>query len=574
MQAKWIPKFVAIGWCFLPVTLSAQWVTESYPLEAGWNAIWLSHDTAHDTIDNLLAGHVAIEEVWRWNPAASTTQFTTSPSVPVQADTQWLVWKRGFPIDTTMTLFGANAAYLVKVADGASNFTLQLTGKPVPPNYRWASSGLNFFGFPMRTPDSVAERNFETFLSHSNELTAGPDIFKYVGGPITNNPVKVNAPLLEVVRRGRAYWLRSTQFTDYYGPLRILVSRAGLEFGDTGSVVSLRVENVTAVAITATFTQAASSPAPAGSDALAGAVPLRVRGAFDPLTGQYSYSDFNAATDYVLGAGETKEMVFAVDRPTMAGSPGDVFQSILQVTDSLNISRIDLPVRAVTTSRAGLWVGAALVSTVDQITAAPAPLGDGTASVDVTTEADASVPKEFPLRLILHRNDAGQVTLLQRVHVGEDSGGTVIATADEALLDPAKVSGARRISSSHWPLGTKLAVGGDLGITGTVTFNSTLPHTAATNPFVHSYHPDHDNKDAQFSPTVLPSGEESPTVARAVTLAFTGDPSSLGLSDLGWGSTTLGGNYSETLTGLRAQPITVKGTFVLYRITNIPTLTE
>ena len=64
------------------------------------------------------------------------------------------------------------------------------------------------------------------------------------------------------------------------------------------------------------------------------------------------------------------------------------------------------------------------------------------------------------------------------------------------------------------------------------------------------------------------------TVARSVSLAFTGDPSALGLSDIGWGSTILGGSYSETLTGLRAQPITVKGTFVLYRVTNIPTLTE
>ena len=46
---------VVAGMCLLPTSASAQWVTESYPLEAGWNAIWLSHDTAHDTIDKAYA---------------------------------------------------------------------------------------------------------------------------------------------------------------------------------------------------------------------------------------------------------------------------------------------------------------------------------------------------------------------------------------------------------------------------------------------------------------------------------------------------------------------------------------
>ena len=116
--------------------------------------------------------------------------------------------------------------------------------------------------------------------------------------------------------------------------------------------------------------------------------------------------------------------------------------------------------------------------------------------------------------------------------------------------------------------------GSDLGLTGTATFNVVLGHTAATNPFVHTYHPDHDNRDAQFHPAPLPEGIESYTVLRAIDLGFIADPASLGLADLGWGSTVLGGDYQETITGLRAQPITVKGKFVLHRLTSIDTLTE
>ncbi len=500
-------------------------------------------------------------------------QFIESPVEPVQPDTQWLVWKRDIPLNTTMTTFGAKAAYLVKVADAAPDFTLQLTGRPQPPGYAWSSEGLNFFGFPMETPDDVDDRNFERFLSFSSELGAGPDIFSYEGGPLSSNPVRVIAPRFKEVSRGRAYWIQSSQFTDYYGPLRVTIRNSGLSFGDTGTALTMEIQNVTDSALDATLALAAS--APAGHDVVAGPVPLRICSALNPETGQFDFADFVAPTDYALEAGQLIEVVFAVDRAAMGGNPGDVFQSLLQVTDSENISRIDLPASAVTTSRSGLWVGAAVVTAVDQITAAPDPLPDGTGTVVVSTDADADAPSAFPIRLILHRADSGTVKLLQQVYIGVNtSGDTIIATAESAL-DPVKLANARRLSSATFPLDEKVInSGADLGLAGTASFSSVLSHTAATNPFLHTYHPDHDNKDAQFSPVALPEGDESYTVSRAIDLNFVADPSTIGLSDLGWGSTVLGGDYEETITGLRAQPITVKGTFVLRRVSSIDTLTE
>jgi hypothetical protein len=279
--------------------------------------------------------------------------------------------------------------------------------------------------------------------------------------------------------------------------------------------------------------------------------------------------------DHELAAGETKELVIVVDRPAMGGSAGDVFQSILQITDSLNISRIDLPVRAVTTSRAGLWIGAASVSQVDQISTAPVPVGDGTATVDVTTNADAEAPDDFPIRLILHRDESGVTRLLQQVYVGPDTNGDTIVAAKESLLDSNRLKDARRVSSSSFPLDEKvIKTGADLGLTGVASFRSVIGYAAATNPFVHAYHPDHDNKDAQFSPVYLLEGDESYTVARDIEFQFAADGTDIGLSELGWGSTVLGGHYKEIITGLRAQPITVKGTFLLRRVSDIGTLTE
>jgi hypothetical protein len=355
----------------------------------------------------------------------------------------------------------------------------------------------------------------------------------------------------------------------------VTASGSGFAFGETGTVLAMQVQNVTDVAVDATLAPLASSAPPAGQTALAGSVPLRIRGSFNPVTGQFDYTAFTGATVLSLGPKETREIVFAVDRAAMGGTPGDVFQSILQVTDSLNISRINLPVSATTSSRSGLWVGAAMVATVDQITAAPDPLPDGTANVNVTTDADASTPALFPIRLILHRADNGTVKLLQRVYVGENGSGSALVATDESSLDPASLARARRFSSSTFPLGAKvIKTGADLGLTGTASFNVVLSHTASTNPFLHTYHPDHDNKPAEFTPVQLPDGLESFTVSRVVDLKFVADPTTLGLSDFGWGSTILGGDYQETISGLRAQPITVKGNFVIRRLSPIETLTE
>lgn len=564
-------------------SVHAQWVEEGYPVKAGWNAIWLSHNASQDTIGNLVP--VTVEEVWRWNKVSSNTQFTQSPAVPVQPDTQWLVWKNGFPAQSTMTHFAANAAYLVKVADGTPDFTLQLRGKPAPPRYNWASSGLNFFGFPMETPDNVAQRNFETFLSYSAELSAGPGLFKYVGGSIVGNPVQIVAPLFEPVSRGRAYWIRSNEFTNYYGPLRVTILDSGFAFGDTGSAIGMRVENVTTDSLDFTLTPGVSATPPPGQPALAGPVPLQVRGAFNPVTGQFAYSAFNSATQRTLAAGQHLDVVLAVDRAAMAGNAGDTFQSLVSLTDSLNLCRIDLPVSAVTTDRSGLWVGAAVVNKIDQITAAPGPiLPDGQGTVDTTTQADADAPKSFPLRLILHRTSGGAVKLLQQVYIGEDGGGIHIIADAESHLAPAKLASARRLSSSTLPLDQKITgSGADLGLAGTAEFDFTLAHDSPSNPFIHTYHPDHDNKNAQFAPFVLGNGPppdnlvrspESTAVKREIDLTFSNDPASLGLSNLGWGSIVLGGSYTEVITGLRAQKITVKGAFVLRRVSDIPTLTE
>ena len=61
-------------------------------------------------------------------------------------------------------------------------------------------------------------------------------------------------------------------------------------------------------------------------------------------------------------------------------------------------------------------------------------------------------------------------------------------------------------------------------------------------------------------------GPIDPQTAQFSYSDFTSDPSSLGISDLGWGSTVLRGDYTETLFGLRAQPIAPPPTLPIGRL--------
>ena len=552
--------------------LQAQWVTESYDLKAGWNAIWVSHDVTHDELDDLLDSHLTILQIWRWNPVSSQVIFQGSSTEFIDADAQWLKWDRNTPTVNTLNRLYGNSAYLVEVADGTANFTLSLKGKAISPAYSWSSDGTNLLGFATDEASSSHSKTFQTFFGLGGKASTDGSFYQYNGGAIGANPVQVFTTFIDPVERGKAYWVNGLDYSDFYGPIKIIATRQNLDYGTSGSIRSFRVENVTDSELTITLTPADSESAPTGQEAVAGSVPLSLRGALDLTTLQYDYTDFDTAHSVVLAAGEQQEFSFRVNRQEMTGEAGDLFQSLITVTDSLGVMRHHLPVTAEITSKAGLWVGVAVVNEVDQITAAPVPQDDGTATVEVTRAIDRSTSTGFEMRLILHRDADGNIRVLQKAHIGKNSEGEYVVTADESLLDADALESATRVSTAHFPFNAALtAAGADLGTTGTLSVSANLAHTDAHNPFLHTYHPDHDNKDAQFNLAALPAGQESFSVYRSIELEFTDDASTVGVNDGGWGSTVVGGVYRETISGLRAQDIDVQGGFVLYRVNEVST---
>ncbi len=192
-----------------------------------------------------------------------------------------------------------------------------------------------------------------------------------------------------------------------------------------------------------------------------------------------------------------------------------------------------------------------------------------------------AVPAPYPLRLILF-NDGTNVSLLQRVYYGLRQNTNIVVATTERVLDVAHLNTARRITATHmpwtaanqpWPFTGQLNLGGVLTTTVFEPYDD-----QAANPFLHTYHPDHNNLATTASPLIpppeLPKGSESYDISRQITLQVL--PNTDDFITLTTANSTLTGSYLETISliGLQGtRNFTTAGTFTLTRISPIATLT-
>ena len=192
----------------------------------------------------------------------------------------------------------------------------------------------------------------------------------------------------------------------------------------------------------------------------------------------------------------------------------------------------------------------------------------------------ARTASAFPLRLILHGDTAAnRVSLLQRVFIGKGATTTnTIAATRENLLDAAAIGSARRISAAHLPFSeanTFWTAPGRFQPGTALLFDVSEDYRdQASNPFLHTFHPDHDNLRSDFR-SVEAVGVESYGIRRKVRLTLSApgtDFRSLTSSSLG-----TAGTYEETLTLTGRSGATrefrLTGSFSLRRISPIANLT-
>ena len=85
------------------------------------------------------------------------------------------------------------------------------------------------------------------------------------------------------------------------------------------------------------------------------------------------------------------------------------------------------------------------------------------------------------------------------------------------------------------------------------------------NPFLHRYHPMHDNLDWDWQPYAGPV--ETRSILRGVSLSF--NVVTNASVNPYYGVDIVSGDYEETLSGLRDQQIVTRGVFSLQRISRI-----
>ena len=573
--------------------LRAQWRTESFELKAGWNAVFLHVDASHATLDELVAADFGnpIQEVWLWNPLASASQFVESPLEPAGTGTPWSSWVRpGSPSSALQRLIGP-AAYLVRIDASVPSYTWNLKGKVVPPRYEWTTSGLNFLGFPL---PSGSPRTFEDFLAPAPELQQQGEIFRYVGGPLgPGNPERVLALRTTLVTRGEAYWIRAGgAYNRYFGPIDLtLQNPAGVDFGDSIGQSRIRLRNAASTPVTVTLQLLPSEAPPAGQPAVADVPPLLVRGPLNTTDLTYGFSNLVAgAQTFTLAAreqsGSEVEVVLGLNRSLMTADPGSLYAGILRLTDSLGLAQVELPVSALANSTTGLWIGEAAVTQVqhylksyEKDPAGSLVLVNGKYVATGTNVSLGSVPRPFPLRLIVHHGTNGEKALLQRVYYGQRFDTNIVVATRESLLDPAHLKNARRISATHLPFAKEnlpWSLAGEMRAGTNLTALIGLDYDdQGSNPFVHTYHPDHDNLNATFDQK-LPQGGESASLTREIRLSFT--PPADDFQSLTAGALALTGDYDETLTiggsAGESRQFQTRGRFTLHRISTIPTLTQ
>lgn len=537
-----------------PAALHAQWKTETYALKGGWTAIWLHGDASHTTPAELFKNYPTVLEVWRWNPNPDQVQFTDSPSEPDATSSEWTIWNRNDPEEQKLTALVGQSAYLVR-SSGASTTTtnVSIPQRPRPPAATWLVTGANFLGFPASSATPPVTSSY--FASFPVAVTSPSKIYKYIGGDLgASNPLQISASS-EKLDRNTAYWFEAATVGDFTAPVEYeLPSADGLAFGRTLSVITVGVMNRSSSALTLTLGVENSDPAPAGQTAITAPVPL-TRRVFDSATGAYTETAITGEFTVSVPANGRMNLDFGIDRAAMTGSSAALYASFLRIKDSAKLSDVRLPVSAQTATPAGLWTGQVDVSSV-QSTVAGSP--------------GSTTTRSFPLRVIIHVNETGQARLLSQAFVGTlaaEGNQVGIAVKESDLLASAKAD-ALRLVSSQMPLDRVIVGTGSFAVGSTLTHVVTIPFDDPTNPFVHSYHPDHDNRDARLKD--LAAGVESYSVTRTLAFTFTATPPD-GSTVTGWGTTIYGGTYAETIQGIHKNPLTVGGTFTLRRISEIAT---
>ena len=563
----------------LAVSAGAQTVSQTFQLRNGWNSLWLEVEPTNAAIGAVFT-NLPLSSVWSYAPQGSSVEFIQDQTEALFNEPGWLPYFPPARPESFLTrLYSVHAlhAYLVKITNGPR--TLTVSGRPVVRGATWVPDSFNLRGFPV---NPALLPTFATFFSPS-AAHAGQGIYQ-----LRDNGQWTLVNAGDTMKHGEAYWTFANGASTYQGPLGIeLEPGDGLDFGATLLELAPHLLNNSPATRTVCM-----------QDLTTGAnTPLSYQSF---ISNRQAWVNLPAPRCFTLDGGDSIDAFLAMRRRDFNG---DNYGSLLEVKDDIGTRYL----LAVTASRllaarpslgappsggnantriAGLWVGSATVTNVNE--------ANSTQPMRETPTRSA-----FDLRLLVHVNGGGQPYLLKEViqmwqngtttnNAGgmavTDKPGRYVLLTDDSLLPQYRgaslrdgVPVGRRISTVDFEFdggpSNVLAMAGGFGVGHTGRVTIVLEPNAATNPFKHKFHPDHDNLDATFQNFKA----EAFRVTRQVELQFTPTPPGVAETSsaaIEYGYSVLGGIYRETVTGLHRTNIVASGTFRLTRVNNSPVLNQ
>ncbi len=565
-------------------TARAQWMTQRINLNAGWNAIHLKVNPV-ETDCATVFNDAAITQVSWWN--RDRLNDGTGSAI-----TDFCNWYRASGEPSTFGRVIGDQRYLVY---SEKALTLDVVGTPAVPSGTIYLGEFNLVGVNVpNLAGADAPTYYEYFMPFYYRSPS------WYGVTAANERERL-ANSAQATDASRAVWLETTGsgMTTFTGPFLLSLGNADkvLSWTDDAALVrTLTIKNTSSEERVLKFKRASSLPPPTGHGTSAGGIALLREttdwsGGFANAVYVPFLNDSQTTFTTNLAAGATFELRLKPDTSRMAATDAGDYMSILEISDAGSIlSGESRPegtclyrvgafaagtlMESAVSARAGLWVGTVVLAQVNRAktlsSAEPAWV-----STNLVT-----APHPFQFRLLVHVDADGQATVLKEAFTAKKT-----AASDTYLLGDKTTAVAfrgaypngtiRRTSSANFPFRKPLALTGGVFAEGGEVISAvfTQAYDDKTNPFVHAFHPQHDNVEFNNQkPSKLGDGDEgvgeyeSWGVTRAISLTFA-DADPIG-DNVEWNRTVTGGLYEETVNGLTGQgkPIITRGAFRLTRV--------
>ncbi len=490
-------RILSIAAAFSAAAACAAHISETMTLAKGWNAIYLESTPTNAACAEFFAG-APVERVASYQSDAysSTRQYASDGSEITQKPVSYYVWVPGDADASTMSSLVGGHTYMIYASDVWTN---SFYGVPAAPRQTWrATAGdsalMNLAGVSVAPGVSVTAKEY--FGEGPFGTTAGIT-YKIDGSkPAAPTFLPMTLSAKTKLHGGAAYALTAAKDADWPGVVG--VQSRGLFFGANANFASITIKNCgttnhefkLAVVRSDDYLESGEEMPP-----IARRLPRTDAAVAPGFTNVAESSEWTVE----LKAGESFEQLFSIDRSAL--EQGKNYGAILTIEDlGASKMRVRLPVLAAGVSEdavkypTGLWIGEIALSYVS--------------SISDTTPMPVAPGAELKMNVMMHVDEAGKCTLLQRVAAGIDTNGTKRLFRELESVPAGEIENAKRYSTVMMSVDTP-AVAAENGAKfgDDAVFTWAVAPTARDNPFRHAWHPDHDGKKADYS-GYLPAGDD------------------------------------------------------------------